>query len=253
MINLFYKIRFYFLGAKKSVEYPDCPNDMITILGYDFSGDLFRLFNKYYSEGREALAGKDRAIPQLSCIRKQNGILVLSTHVNHNPENKNEFPFVCGRLSSKGNFEQLYGKFELVCKIPKSEGLYWPAFWLYSKNWLPEVDVFEAMKPEYHEETKTVTATFHYLQNGIHKQIEQRLSTRVDLSKDFHKFGLLWEKEKKVWYIDNMPIYILRGKSPTEPMHIEINTSIAEGVTTKELGNKIGEMEVKSLFIHKLL
>jgi beta-glucanase (GH16 family) len=180
--------------------------------------------------------------------------LVLSTGVNYDVATHDRYKFKSGLLSTKGRFSQLYGRFDLTCKLPEYEGLYWPAFWLFGAVWPPEIDIFEAMAGEYksNKQTRHFSTTYHWSDSdGIHKQLGRRLKSRQDLSKEFHTYGVEWTKDKMVWYFDGYPIYQQTGNSPNIPMHVVINTAIAHDATIQQVYQSPAKFVIKNLTVYK--
>jgi beta-glucanase (GH16 family) len=251
--NLYYKVRFSFINNTIGVETWDLPG-MKQSLRVDFAiSHLFPPFNRYFSEGKEDDPAVHNYLPKLSCILYSEKNVTLVSRKNRDTETVKDFPFECGMLHSKGTFSQLYGLFELICKVPTNEGMYWPAFWLYGEAWPPEIDIFEMMADQFNDrsETRHFSTTFHYLQDGVHKQIGRRLRSRQVLSNDFHKYSLLWAPDKMVWYFDDIPIYELIGMSPDKPMHVVINTAAKS--TPEQMGDMTGEMELSLLKVYKFI
>ena len=249
--NLYYKIRISLISKTTAEETYHVPGMTQSLRVVFCHGHLFTVFNKYFSEGKEADPAKQLALPKLCNIEHTEIGVTLVTRVNNDPATNPLFPFECGLLQSKGTFAQLYGLFELICKVPKNEGMYWPAFWLYGQAWPPEIDIFEMMAEEFNNspETHHISTTFHYLEDGVHKQTGRRVRIKQDLSAGFHKYSLLWTPKKMVWMFDDIPFYELRGMSPDKPMHIVINTAALS--TPEQMGNMKGRMELKLLKVYR--
>lgn len=62
-------------------------------------------------------------------VTVQNGMLLITAQ----KENFENSAYTSARLSTKGLFEQQYGRFEARIKLPAGSGL-WPAFWLLGEN-----------------------------------------------------------------------------------------------------------------------
>lgn len=195
MINLFYKIRWWFIKtAPKEI------GDKTNFLNWNF-------FNKYYSEHNEYGSG---VLPKLSCI--------VDNKIISKTNDSEQYPFQTGYLSTKHKQKWLYGKFELTCKVPFEGKKYWSAFWMHSEHWLPEVDIFEFMGAD----ARTVSTTLHYRKNEKHKQKGRSIKGQ-DLSKGFHKYSLEWTPKMLKWYIDDVAIYKLTKRIPQNPMWLLIN------------------------------
>ena len=127
------------------------------------------------------------------------------------------YQYVSGLLNTKTTFAQQYGYFEVRAKLPSGQGL-WPAFWLLPSNFqgTPELDIFEQKGGD---------------PSTIYQSAHSKLATSPPYSPalvhlenpdQFHTFGLKWDQNYLVWYIDgvetsrqltapnmNTPMYIL--------------------------------------------
>lgn len=100
-----------------------------------------------------------------------------------------------------------YGWLEGVIKVPKGKGL-WPAFWLLRPDsvWPPEIDILEVVDPE----CRKVAQHLHYgakgqdhdWQSNSVKDTRLGYDTGLDLSQDFHTFGLDWQSDAIRYYLD---------------------------------------------------
>ncbi|NLH15612.1 MAG: family 16 glycosylhydrolase [Phycisphaerae bacterium] len=128
-------------------------------------------------------------------------------------------------VTSYNKFSQKYGYFEGRFKIPMAKG-FWPAFWMlpYPQHWPPEIDIFETIKDD-----PMVYMTYHWSDNGQHKSSGKSWSDKnFSYSGDFHTYGLLWEPEKIVWYIDGAERAHFTDTKVivNEPMYLLINFGI---------------------------
>jgi len=86
--------------------------------------------------------------------------------------------YTSGLISTHPSFEQLYGWFEIRCKLPAGQG-FWPAFWLVDTDYSPEIDMLELLG---HEPDRVYFA----LHTSVH---ETRNYKGPDFSEDFHVFN----------------------------------------------------------------
>ncbi len=96
-------------------------------------------------------------------------------------------------------FSQTYGYFEMRGRLPRGKGT-WPAFWLvpHSLKWPPELDVMEVLGQD-----PTVSySTVHSVSTGPH-QMFGHPTHGVDLSQDFHTFGMDWGPQRIRFYLDD--------------------------------------------------
>lgn len=120
---------------------------------------------------------------------------------------------VSGSVDTKSKFEQRFGYFEARCKLPRVAG-HWSAFWLLSREFGKtdsaqlsgtEVDIFE-----YHTLLGTgVHHAVHWPRYGPGLQSRKQIS-QVPAIQDFHVFGLLWEKDRYIFYIDGKKSWEVR-------------------------------------------
>lgn len=116
------------------------------------------------------------------------------------------FQYTSGEIETKKRFPN--GKFEALIKIPKGKGL-WPAFWLYdgTPNY-NELDIFEFMSDSNEESQykRIKTNSFRdYFNNGENYSCPDNL-LMFDFSQQFVKFGVIWDKSKIEWYVNDLLI-----------------------------------------------
>lgn len=112
---------------------------------------------------------------------------------------------------------------EMRAKLPKGKGL-WPAFWLLPYplgQWPPEIDVMESLG---HEST-VVYFNRHFQQDGQFRHTSGHFAG-PDFSEKYHRFGVLWEDEHLVFYVDGKKQYELTDHVPNEPMYLLLNLAV---------------------------
>src|ERR1700739_1779680 len=136
--------------------------------------------------------------------------------------------YVSGILTTQQSFSQKYGYFEIRSKIPLGVGV-WPAFWMLANDggWPPEIDVLEGRG----QHPGDLAMTTHWrLPNGI----LQRCT--IDFSEpnawiNFHDYGVLWERDRLVYFIDRRPVAAITGPAGFEdPMYMIINLAMGSKV-----------------------
>jgi len=174
---------------------------------------------KYQSKPREFPEGQKPGDPQNSewecyvdhsdSLRQEKGRLVIEAH----PASNLTFPycnFTSARIHSRKGFST--GYFKVRAKLPSGQGI-WPAIWLepqeYKYGIWPvsgEIDIAEMQGSR----PNVSLGTLHYstpagpLYPHIFASHVCTLGDgAVDLSQDFHTYGLRWEREKVTWYIDD--------------------------------------------------
>jgi beta-glucanase (GH16 family) len=143
------------------------------------------------------------------------------------------YPYTSGVLSTYPNFSQMYGLFEINCKMPTGAG-YWPAFWMKSTvAWPPEIDVFEyyGSLPTY------IYMTNHWsdASTSVH-ELSTTIDNAISATSEFHTYAVDWEPTYIKWYIDGILVAthnqgdIIDGSSliiPSIPMYMIINLAIS--------------------------
>ena len=123
-------------------------------------------------------------------------------------------------------FSFQYGLVEIRAKIPSGKGL-WPALWLLpaSLKSRPEIDIMEVLG----DSTGTLRMHFHFddKKTAHQREIGCEAST-IDLSEDWHVYGLRWEPEVMIWYLDGVEMwrYTDAANIPAEPMYLLMNLAV---------------------------
>jgi beta-glucanase (GH16 family) len=118
-----------------------------------------------------------------------------------------DFGYTSGRITTKGLFQQAYGRFEARIKLPWSKGL-WPAFWMLGDDsdgsvW-PQIGEIDIMENKGSEPTIThgsVHGPGYFGSNPITKTYELP-SGRFD--NEFHVFGVEWGPNYVNYYVDDV-------------------------------------------------
>jgi beta-glucanase (GH16 family) len=125
--------------------------------------------------------------------------------------------YTSGRIKTQDLFEQAYGKFEASIKLPIGQGI-WPAFWLLGAdidavNW-PECGEIDIM--EYRGQSpSTVSGAVHgpgYSGGGA---LYKEYVLGGSFNDDFHVFGVEWNEDRIVWYVDDKEFFTLSRASVT--------------------------------------
>lgn len=129
-------------------------------------------------------------------------------------------PYISGLLTSQHSFAQTYGYFEIRARLPAGKGL-WPAFWLLpvSREWPPEIDVFEVLGDNPRRLYMTVHST-RAKTAGFDALV-------ADMSADFHDYGVLWTRETIAWYFDGRRMAATATPADLhQPMYLLINLAV---------------------------
>ena len=140
-------------------------------------------------------------------VKVENGVLVVTAL----QEDFNGSSYTSARLSTKGLFEQTYGRFEARIKVPSGSGL-WPAFWMLGADcgdivWpqCGEIDIMEYRR----QEPTLVSGTVHGPGYSGLTTPQGQITKAYDLVNDrfdtgFHIFGIEWGPEYINFYVDDV-------------------------------------------------
>ncbi len=149
-----------------------------------------------------------------------NGIATITANPATAAEQGNLFGmgYTSGVMSTKLSYAQTYGYFEIKAKLPEGNGL-WPAFWMMPLHSTGELDVFEQLG----KDPSTIYQTSHSAARG------STISTAVHLDSpdQFHTYGMLWDKNYLIWYIDG--VETSRQATPADlnsPMYMIMNLAV---------------------------
>ncbi len=115
-----------------------------------------------------------------------------------------------GKITTYNKVAFTYGYMEARIKAPAGGGA-WPAFWMLNTNirtvpWpiSGELDIWE-----YKGNYPSITfGTVHFANNNNqHTYLGATKDTLVDLSADYHRYGMLWKPDEVSFYFDDTLVY----------------------------------------------
>jgi beta-glucanase (GH16 family) len=136
--------------------------------------------------------------------RIENGKLVIEAR----KESYEGMGYTSARLTTQGKQSFQYGKIEARIKLPSGGRGIWPAFWMLGDNittayWpaCGELDIMEMIWDPYE-----ALGTIHYGSNSPYDHQDDGGSRNigVDLSADFHVYGVEWESDTIRFYMDGV-------------------------------------------------
>ena len=139
-------------------------------------------------------------------------LVITAKKVN---ENKAAGSYTSARMISKGKQSFTYGRMEIRAKLPSGKGI-WPAIWMLGEDistvsWpaCGEIDIMEYVgyEPDVVHATVHTTSGSGSNGNGRSKALETA-------EEEFHIYGLLWDEDAIVFYIDT-PENITHTYNPT--------------------------------------
>ena len=136
-------------------------------------------------------------------VKVENGYLLITAK----KESLNGASYTSARLTTKGLFEQTYGRFEARIRLPYGQGI-WPAFWLLGADcedvtWpqCGEIDIMEYRGQEPTKVLGSVHGPGYSGANAITKSYSL-LNDRFDTG--FHIFGIEWGPDYINYYVDDV-------------------------------------------------
>ncbi len=161
---------------------------------------------QYYTEGKNAWI--------------ENGMLVIEARNETVKDGNKTFNYTSTRMKTESNFSVQYGKIEARIKFPYGKGL-WPAFWMLGTNiryvgWpmCGEIDIVEFLGHDKWTVYGTLHGPGYHGSSAIGGKIRLE-PPKPDFTSDFHVFGIMWDEEKIVWYVDDT-VYHIVTKSAVE-------------------------------------
>jgi beta-glucanase (GH16 family) len=121
--------------------------------------------------------------------------------------------WLSGKITTYNKVGFTYGYIETRAKLPSGDGA-WPAFWMLGSNiastpWpaCGELDIME-----YKGSAPQIThGTVHYANSGgSHEYKGGTRDALVDLSVDYHRYGMMWTADEIAFYLDDNIVYNMR-------------------------------------------
>ncbi len=118
--------------------------------------------------------------------------------------------YTSGRINTSQTFHGQYGRYEARIKVPQGQGL-WPAFWMMGGSFLEgtpwpsngEIDIMEVLG----HDTQTTHTTIHGPGYSGMGGVGGGHHAGVDLSADFHVYGVDWDSTGLTYTLDGAPIF----------------------------------------------
>jgi beta-glucanase (GH16 family) len=136
-------------------------------------------------------------------VKVENGFLLITAQ----EESFEGAAYTSARLTTKGKFEQAYGRFEARIRLPYGQGL-WPAFWMLGADidtnpWpaCGEIDIMENAGSKPTEVSGAVHGPGYSGAVPILKKYNLE-NDRFDTG--FHIFGIEWGPEYINYYVDDV-------------------------------------------------
>jgi len=130
-----------------------------------------------------------------------------------------------------------YGYFELRAKVAKGSGLnsaWWMIGFENEREQNAEIDIFEMLG----KDMRLLNTTLHSLRDSKLKYAHIPYRTEMDLSEDFHVYGLEWDETGMKFYLDH-ELYWQIDQSPDYPMVTLLQINDGDGGWIGELDRSV--------------
>ena len=130
-----------------------------------------------------------------------------------------EFDYTSALISTGKSFRQQYGLFEAKIKVSDIKNVM-HSFWMLSDMNLPHIDIAR---------TSSCGKLFpgHISGSEDNPIVKKSKVKGLDWTKDFFIYSLEWTKEKLVWKINDVVVYIQTENIPQEPMYLLLSSGIS--------------------------
>ncbi len=118
--------------------------------------------------------------------------------------------YTCGAVDTRGKFEHAFGYYVARCQMPKEPG-HWSAFWMMCGGVShvgdggrdgTEIDIVEMPWRD-----GRLTMNLHWDGYGPDHQHAGTTITNTAAIDGFHDYGLLWEPDRYVFYVDGREVW----------------------------------------------
>lgn len=172
-------------------------------------------------------------------IRVENGKLIIKGKKDFPNGNSNE-PWSSGRMISQGKMDFLYGKVEVLAKLPRARGS-WPAIWLMPTTsayggWprSGEIDIMEHVGNNYGNVLSTVHTQNNNWMNGGHLSGSRSIPDAAD---NYHLYAVEWSPDSLRFSYDSIHVYTYANPQTDwkdwpfdQKFHIILNVAIGGGM-----------------------
>lgn len=159
-----------------------------------------------------------------------NLILTVDRIKNRNRDD-DPYDFAVGMVSTKGLFEQRYGKFEARARLPRETG-WWAAFWLFSAEAAEigdggrdgsEIDIMEGFG-----RVDCLHHAVHWDGRAKIKPFEEKKHNWPGLSEGFHTYAVEWSPTEYVFFVDGIETWRTSAGGVSQvPTYIKLTGEIS--------------------------
>ena len=141
-------------------------------------------------------------------VRVENGQLIIEAKDQEVSDDKGTYNYTSGKIHTKGNFSQTYGRFEARMSLPEGQG-FWPAFWMMPEDdvygtWAAsgEIDIMENAGAT----PNKVGGAIHYgsqWPNNRYTARDYHFEDGFDTT-DMNTYAVEWEPGEIRWYVNDV-------------------------------------------------
>ncbi|MFS4467909.1 family 16 glycosylhydrolase [Maribacter sp. 2210JD10-5] len=163
-------------------------------------------------------------------VALKNGELILSINNAESPNYPQGYTHNIGWVVSKESVT--YGYFEMKAKLMDAPWVscFWLYNWWYTDNWRTEIDICEN-NPGVVENRHTLTSNLHVFSAPPDKgdvtelkSFGQNYYIPFELQKEYHVWGLEWNKHVIRWYLDGILFRESENVYWHQNLHINLNS-----------------------------
>jgi beta-glucanase (GH16 family) len=215
------------LGSTANAAPWDKPGWTLTFQD-EFDGTSLDLskWGRRYKWGEAVINGELQAYVD-DAFTTQNGFLEIAGTQRQAQYAGQTLDYASGVICSV--HEQQYGYFEASLKMPSGQG-FWPAFWLLGgqgSTGVNEIDIQEFLG----HQPNTVYMTLHWGPSyTTGHESDGTNYVGPDFTAGYHTFGLQWDPDAVVWFIDGTERFRHTGAGiPQTNMYIILNLAVGGG------------------------
>jgi beta-glucanase (GH16 family) len=188
---------------------------------FDGSAVDWTHWNSAYSTGDPVIANNELQAYVPEACTVANSMLHITASRQQHQYGSAMMNYTSGELTTRGYFQQLYGKFEMRARMPAGQGLF-PALWLVSSDSShSEIDIMENLG----QDPSKIYFTVHG-NSPAGPVSEQGSYTAPTFSTTyFHNYALDWEPGLITWSVDGVTTF-QSALSPDVPMHLVVNLAV---------------------------
>jgi len=137
----------------------------------------------------------------------EGNLILLVAQIPNRNHDADPYDFATGMVTTKGLFEQKYGRFEMRGRLPRQSG-WGGAFWLFSKGAADigdqgrdgsEIDIMEGFG-----RSDDIRHAIHWDGKSIPSPIAEEVIEWPDVQDGFHTYALEWSPTEYVFFIDGI-------------------------------------------------